>query len=260
MRQNGQIAIVVLLISAIVMTIGLSVSRRTVVETKISTDEEQLKQAFNTAESGIDYYLKTNKVGYTASDNSQANVQVEDVGVGQTIDLGGKVLANKTRLFWLASHTPTGGIDPNNFYGGTRLSLCLDTGFVGAIKIDYFYKVSGSTYEVWRSGFNIGGHTVTNYPNKILTSGCIDIDGNIPLLGGGELGYEPLLLAVRPIGMSTKMVLEGHGNFDFQSQGQNITSTGTVGNNVSQVVKEFSQYQVPTFMIDGLSADNVLSN
>ena len=68
-NSKGQIALVILVISAIVMTIGLSVSKKTVVETKITTDEEQLKQAFNAAESGIDNYLGTGRKTFTASDS-----------------------------------------------------------------------------------------------------------------------------------------------------------------------------------------------
>lgn len=73
--EKGQIALIVLLVSAITMTIGLSLSRKTVTETKIQTDQELLKQAFNTAESGVDYYLGTGKTEYTAPDEkSKADV------------------------------------------------------------------------------------------------------------------------------------------------------------------------------------------
>ncbi|MDD2482862.1 MAG: hypothetical protein PHE71_01085 [Candidatus Shapirobacteria bacterium] len=55
--NQGQIAIIVLLASAILLTLGMSASRKTVTDTKVDTDEELLKEAFNTAESGINNYL-----------------------------------------------------------------------------------------------------------------------------------------------------------------------------------------------------------
>lgn len=260
MKQNGQVAIVVLLISAIVMTIGLSVSKRTVVETKIDTDEEQLKQAFNTAESGIEYYLKTNQTGYTASDNSQANVSVQNVGVGTTINLGGLTGDNKTQFYWLVGHNDTGAINYADTYSGSVINLCVSDAFTGALKIDYFYQ-NGGNYSVWRSGYNaVNNNMVQNYlpVASRVRGGCIAEMIEINIADIPLSGNTPLLLAVRLIGGSTKIILTG--NAVFPSQGENITSTGTVGNNVSQVVKVFNQYRVPVFMIDDITADRVLSN
>jgi len=257
MRQNGQVAIVVLLISAIVMTVGLSVSKRTVVETKIDKDEEQLKQAFNTAESGIEYYLKTSQTTYTASDLSSASVSTEAVGVGRTINLGGIVLDNETQLYWLVGHNDDGTINYNAFYEGTVIDVCVNNNFAGALKIDYFYR-NGGNYSVWRNGYNVANNNMVNGYTRVDpgASNCIpgmkavNID-TIPLSGN-----TPLLLAVRLIGWpSTNLVLRG--DTDFPSQGENITSTGKVGNGVSQVVKVFNRYRVPVYMIDDITAYSV---
>ena len=254
MKQNGQIAIVVLLISAIVMTIGLSVSKRTVVETKINTDEEQLKQAFNTAESGIDYYLKTTLKNYQTTDqSSSALVESTVVGNSPKIDLGGMTLAGKMQYFWLTGHDADGKIN-NSAYAGSVINLCVEKGYEGGLKVDYFYK-TGANYNVWRNGYNIGPNTIVNnyVPTTLDGNGCFALD-NIPLSG-----YTPLLLTIRPVEKSATIVITGNSN--FPAQGEEISSTGTVaGNSVSQVVRVFSQYQVPAFMIDAVTANSVLSN
>jgi Tfp pilus assembly protein PilX len=64
-RESGQVALIVLIVSAVVLTLGLSTSKRTVTENKITTEEGLLKEAFNVAESGIEYYLSTGSTAYT---------------------------------------------------------------------------------------------------------------------------------------------------------------------------------------------------
>jgi len=51
-NQQGQVVLMVLLASALILTLGLSASRQATVETKIDTDQEMLKKAFNAAISG----------------------------------------------------------------------------------------------------------------------------------------------------------------------------------------------------------------
>lgn len=251
-----------LLISAVAMTIGLSVSKRTTVETKIDTDEEQLKQAFNAAESGLDYYLKTNNTSYSSTDNSSsASIGVTSVGVGATVGYGQLTLGNHTANFWLVAHDASGNINLTSYYTGGSLNICVDNVFLQALKIDFFY-VNGGNYYVWRQGYNVGNNTTVNNfvrvdpGNDSCGSGRKLIPvGNIPL-GGGNV---PLLLAVRPIGTSTRLAITGSGSL-FPSQGEEITSTGRIGSGVLQKVKIYNQYRIPSFMIDGVTANNVLSN
>lgn len=64
MKTKGQVALIVLLMSSLVMVIGLTISRRTVGQVKIDTSLEQYKQAFNAAESGMDLALQTEQDGF----------------------------------------------------------------------------------------------------------------------------------------------------------------------------------------------------
>lgn len=62
---QGQVMLAILLLGTFVMTLGLTISKRTIGEIRIDTDEEMLKDAFNVAESGIDYFLKTENGNYS---------------------------------------------------------------------------------------------------------------------------------------------------------------------------------------------------
>ncbi len=254
-KSKGQVVLVVLLASAVVMTLGLSVAKRTVTDTKVDTDEELLKQAFNTAESGVDYYLATGKIGYTAPDGkSVADVNVTNVGGGSTLSSDGLVLTNNAFLFWLIDHNSNGDIG-NSGYKGTNVDICVDDTYSKALKIDYYYRAAGK-YNVSRFGFNFdsnNGTTVNGFTAKVGKGGCINLATNVG---------EPLLLAVTPIGGQTKMVVIDKSGSNFPVQGEEITSIGRAGNivdtntGVNTQVKVLNRYKVPAFMLDAITAGN----
>jgi len=246
--NRGQVALIVLLVSAVVMTVGLSMSERAVVETKIDTDEELLKQAFNAAESGIEYYRGTDSTDYVVGDDrTNVSVTVSDLGGGEQIGLDGYVTKNKAAFFWLVGHEDDGSIDETVIYGGDSLEICTTIGFDGALKIDYFYK-EGGLYKVKRKGINLGGaETVPEFSNETADEGCVVISD---LLTG-----TPLLLVTTPIFGGTELSLKGSGNFPIQ--GEEIRATGTINEEsmgISQRVRVYDVYRIPAFMLDGITA------
>lgn len=254
--EKGQIALIVLLVSAITMTIGLSLSRKTVTETKIQTDQELLKQAFNAAESGVDYYLGTGKTEYTAPDEkSKADVVVSKIGGSTSIDSGGLVLENNTFLFWLVNHNSNGDIG-STFYGGTYVDICVDASFnTQALKVDYFYK-EGNTYKIIRRGFYFG----TTFPNDVYG---FSRGSGATLCGGSNgtrltltAGTTPLLIAIKPIGGNTSVTLKG--TVAFPLQGEEISSTGRAGDltagGVNRKVTVLNRYKIPSFLLEAITA------
>lgn len=263
-NQSGQVALIVLLVSAITMTIGLSLSRKTVTETKIDTDQELLKQAFNAAESGVDYYLGTGKTEYTAPDErSKADVVVNEIGGGTSIDSGGLVLENNTFLFWLSSHNDDGSIG-NTFYIGNYVDICVDAGFTGALKIDYFYKNATGNYKIERKGFYFGGSApsgVSGFNPKIVTTRCSGNSTRFTLTGA-----VPLLIAIKPIGGNTSLSLKSELTVlpPFPLQGQEISSTGRAGDlstaGVNRKVTVLNRYKIPSFLLEAITAHNEVTS
>lgn len=264
--NKGQISLIVLLISAVAMTIGLSVSKKTVTETKIETDEELLKQAFNAAESGVDYYLGTGSTKYTAPDGkTTADVQVQNIGGGETISSEGLVLDKNSMFFWLVNHNSDGSIEsnpnPGDFYGGTSVDICLDTNFNKALKVDYFYK-EGINYKVIRKGYNFDSEnkTIPGFAAKrdSLAGNCnngIKLD----LLAGSV----PLLVVVKPIYGNTNISMIGQAGFPFPYQGVEISSTGRAGDlssGVNRKVKVLNRYMVPSFLLEAITAGGEVSS
>lgn len=56
-RQSGQVGVIVLLISAIILVVGLSIANRTIKETQTTVAQEDSARVFSTAESGIQQAL-----------------------------------------------------------------------------------------------------------------------------------------------------------------------------------------------------------
>jgi hypothetical protein len=266
-NKKGQVALIVLLVSAAVMTIGLSLSKKTVVDTKIDTDEEQLKQAFNAAESGINYYMGTGSTKYISEDNvSIADVSIKNVGQGSTVNFSQYSLVNKTEQYWLVGHLADGSIDFTSYYNGSSISVCIENSFTGSLKVDYLYLDSGSNYQVSRFGYNLTPGYVTGYTNLSPlpgTGGCISgfRQVSIPATFGG--GAKPLLLLVKPIRSGTKLYLLGSGSV-FPVQGIELSSVGRVGNvstGVNRKINVVKLYKIPEFLLDAITTFGcVLSN
>ena len=245
-KQNqGQVAIIVLLASAIILTLGLSASKKTTTETKITSDEESLKQVFNTAESAINSYLNTGSVNYS-TEGTGATIVSSQIGGGsvQTISSEGQILANSNQLFWLVNHEANGGIGVT-YYADSSVNLSVDNGFKGALKIDYFYKDAGGNFGVKRLGCNYNGsNLVTGFSSD--TSSCTTIN-----LSAGS----PLLLSITPIGASTSLTLAGH---NFPVQGEELTANSSSGGDVKTQIKTRYIYQVPSFLLDAITARNTI--
>jgi len=247
---KGQVALIVLVVSAVGMTLGLSLSKKAIVETKIDTDDELLRQAFNAAESGVEYYLGTGEMSYTNTEGENAEVTVTDFGSGQEISSDGFVSQNEKALFWLVGHDVDGEIDYGSHYGGDSVEIRLKDGFAGAVAVDYYYR-DGGVYKVKRYGYNYGGQA----------TGFEDKTGDVSL--SLEAGTTPLLIAVSPFFEGSEITLLGSEN--FPAQGEEIKSVGRVADNsmggVSQQVQVFHRYEVPLFMLSAVSSGgSILSN
>ena len=238
-KQAGQVVLMVLLASALILTLGLSASRQATVETKIDTDQELLKKAFNAAESGIEYYLGTGSIDYSGGENEgSADLSVISVGDAETLSFNNMVLDGSVDYFWLVNHNGDGtlGDGPSDYYtyGASALNVCTVDGSDTKFKIGYYYVNSG-VYEVRNEEEDTSG-------------GCVVVS-----LSGGD----SLLLSVMPIGDSVRIKLTGSSKFPVQ--GEEISSTGKV-EGVNNTVTILNKYVIPTFLLEAVSSGGDVSN
>ena len=246
-KMGGQVVLMVLLASALVLTLGLSASKQATVETKIDTDQELLKKAFNTAESGIEYYLGTGATGVAAykSENNEetANVSVKTVGDSESLSFDNMILNGELDYFWLVKHNNDGSLSELNedYYSRQAdvLNICTVGGENATFKINYYYK-SGLNYKVKSS-------VVTT------SSGCVS---NFNLRVNG-LTVDSLLLSVMPVGSNNKIKLTG--SVKFPVQGEEISSTGLV-QGVNNTVTVLNKYVIPTFLLEAVTSGGDVTN
>lgn len=245
-KQNkGQIAIIVLLVSAIILTLGLSASKSTVTNTKVDTDEELLKTAFNTAESAINNYLSTGSNNYS-TEGSNATVNSTPIGNTNSIPSEGQVMVNTNQLFWLVNHTDKDNVG-TIYYNGGDITLSVDNGFSGALKIDYFYiDKTDSAYKVQRLGCNYNGSSVVNgYDASTVNCSTLTVTDR-----------NPLLIVVTPLGSPTAVTISGNSSFPLQ--GEELTAASGTNSGVKTQIKTRYIYQIPSFFIDAITAKNII--
>lgn len=245
-KQKGQVVLMVLLVSALMMTIGLSVSKSTITETKVDTDEDLLKQAFNTAESGVEYYLSTGNKQYSETDSS-ATITTVNIGGNDEINSGGVVLSGEPFSFWLVNHNIDRTIGTDRFTGSIS-QVCTDSSFNGGLKVDLF-TYDGGNYAINRFGYNMNNGNSVN--------GFSQINGNCT---GPISVSEGMLLVVTPIGGNTKISVSG--DTVFPSQGEEITSIGQMSSGVNTKIVVANRFnEIPPFMLETIVAgDSVLSH
>lgn len=253
--KKGQVAIIVLLVSAVIMTVGLSLSKKATTETKIDTNEELLKKAFNAAESGIDYYLSTGNTAYNAPDSlSSADIVAKNIEASDSnLDFEEYVPAGGSEFYWLVNHLSNGDIGAT-YYNAATVNVC-GRGFTGALEINYFYKI-GTDYGVSRYGYNFGSvNTVDGF--TIAGGDCVTIN----------IVNNPILITITPIFGGGRFYLNGAGTFPIQ--GVEIDSTGKSGGvsvavsgaRVNKKIKVARRYKMPAFMLSGVvSETSVLSD
>lgn len=243
-QSRGQIAIIILLASAIVLTLGLSASKTAVTDTKIDTDEESLKEAFNTAESAINNFLiDTNNTSYS-TEGSSANITFDSIGNANSISSEGQVLANTNQLFWLVKHNENGSVGTSDTdYYPDDFRITADNSSI-ALKIDYFYIDASNNYKVDRFGCYTG-------TNSSLIGFTFDCNQNI-----STTDKKSLLVSVTPLGGSTKITISG--NSDFPSQGEELTAISITDSGVKTQIKTRYVYQLPSFMLDAITAKGMV--
>lgn len=268
MKKNGQVAIIVLLVSALAMSLGLSTSKRTIVDTKIDTDNKDLQEAFNVADSGLNTYLG----GSIGSDNiyysgigSSAKIEVSpllptDINGISSIKFANFVAWGNRAYFWLMDTLADGSLDVSKYYQG-QIRVCVDSNFAGGILIEDFYKTAGGGISVVRSGYNI--------LSSGLIAGFTDLDNTkLVSCGNGMNGFllgvlpQSVLLTASPLSSQNPMLrgssilLQATNGGVFPQQGVLLSAIGAAGS-TQKVVRVEKRRTLPmdlAILLDGVVA------
>lgn len=260
---SGQILLVIVLISTVLLTIGLSVSKVTTQETRVSKLEEDSKRAFAAAEAGLEAALQLQSgsialstvLGEDAGISGQAEIITTDAPSYKAPELK----KDKQLTFYLSGFTPA---DPGN----PDSQGVFDEPFSGNLKIHIDDEASFCT-ETKKHALELTFVNATTTENKISTRKVIELKNCDPQVIEGttdKINYDDIidlsalpshLLFIRLIAPSSEFTgirlqvinSTGDGSENWPTQGKTIISTATTTQtNVSKKIKLFQSYpQLP---------------
>ncbi|MBI2616853.1 hypothetical protein HYW55_01810 [Candidatus Gottesmanbacteria bacterium] len=169
--QKGQVVLLLVLITVIGLTIGLSLISRTVTDVRISSQIEQSGRAFSAAEAGIESALRSGTSNVTSGNVSlpgaSASYSVSPVSVSAATSYHLPLTATgKSQTLWLMAHDDaTGALDESNYYDFTNgIDVCWgsDSSTVPALLVTLFYKDSTGDYSIAKAAFDANASTRGN--------------------------------------------------------------------------------------------------
>ncbi len=257
-RESGQILLIVVLVSSVLLTIGLSISQISTNETKIAKLEEESKKAFKAAEAGIEQSIKDDVVAgkqiqITGGTTENLNVGVT-VNVSKTTNLSANsfqtplIKKDEQYTFYLSDYPSL-----SNEYNGDSLTFYFESNKSTSCSTDStsksaleFTLIYGSTPTVKKYVAEpCGTSRVGGTPNLTTVD---SEDGNfkhkVTISGLSSLTNKKILI-VRTVFSDTKIKIVGSAN--LKDQGKYITSEATTKDtNVTKKVQLFQSYpQIP---------------
>lgn len=260
-NQSGQVLLMIILISSVLLTVGLSMSQIGVNETKISKLEEESKKAFQAAEAGIEKTIEELKDNPDYTGIPRNSIDLNNVGVSTEVTTATGtefktpvIKKDDQYTFYLASYDAKNNIWGTSYTGNLTFYLnsnqraCPASGHQGvpAIELTYIYG-TGNSYSTKKymiapcggfSGTNVlqtvdGSYTLNSSTFKHKTNATLATPANAKIVVARVL-YADTIIGFK-------------GSADLVEQGKFITSTATsASNNVSKKVELFQSLpQIP---------------
>lgn len=254
---DGQVVLVILLLMAVILTIGLSIASRSVTDIKISQQTQEATRALWVAQAGLEKAIKANlgTAGEEMLGDIPYNVSKTALGGGGEFVYPGKISADDTKTFWLVGHNSSGQIDESEKYQGSKLTVYWGEGLVTpALEITYIYKDNAGKFYFVRYAFDPqsrtpptqfsspgGGGVVAG--RSFAFSGEINTPGNIPYLLKLKLLYNDV---PAPIGLKSQ-----NDTFVFPTQGNCFEATAIIPeSNITKRLNECRLWQATPQIFD----------
>lgn len=239
-KESGQTVLVVLLVMAVMLTIGLSVVSRSVTDIKISQQSQEAARALWVAQAGLEKAVKANAQTDSGILNSISYQVSRQELSGEEFIFPEKVGRDEIKTFWLVSHdSENGQISESEKYEGSKLTVYWGesadlSDSTPALEATYLYKNGGSFYfkrftfdpfsaRSPSSHFSSAGNGDVVLGKNFPFSGVIDV--SVP----GQPGAIPYLLRLRLIyGEDLVSVGVKAQNRIFPSQGRCYESTAQI--------------------------------
>ncbi len=259
-NSSGQIVLILVLITVVGLTIGLSLISRTVTDVRISSQIEESGRAFSAAEAGVENALKVVNVfptGTTKSvtlNDASADYTVSDIGGNSSLYTFPLTEANSSQLLWLVNHNSDGSLGTAYYPTTETLDICWGTtGNNSALEFSLYYK-TGTTYKIAKSAFDpdisrgnnfnpadkVGNYCNSVYPYKHTVNFISDFS----VLGTDVL----LVLRMTPVYEGTSIGVLPAASLPVQ--GNQIKSVGKSSTGVIRKIQVNKTYNLLPGLLD----------
>ena len=265
--DEGQIVLILVLITVVGLTIGLSLISRTITDIRISSQIEQSSRAFSAAEAGIETALRGNiAIGPTGTINlegASANYKVRQLG-GNTDDYNTPLTeVGSNQTLWLVDHNPDNSINESGYSYPVNsiLEICFGSvpGSDPAVLVSIFYK-DGNEYKVAKKAYDsvsrsngfmmadvLGGYCEGKFPFRKLIIPSTDADSTTD-----DFEIDPasifLFLRLQPIYSATAFTVSPQSILPVQ--GRIIDSIGQTETGVVRKIQVVQGYPVLPALLD----------
>lgn len=249
--EKGQTILVMLLLVAVILTIGLSVVSRSVTDVRISSQTQESARAFWVAQAGLEKAIRTGA--------GESNIPVGDVrytvtksilGEGLTFDFPDKIEAQQIVNVWLVNHDTDGQILLGERYAGTNLILywgdpddisLADQNLKPAIEATLIYQNSSDKFYSHKYAFDpFSGRSVQTNFSPTVASDNPSFAYMATISFADALNYnKPYLVTLKLLFNTTPKPVRVKGSVNLFSQGNCFTSAAVISSsNVSRTVRE----------------------
>lgn len=253
--------LMLVLITIVGLTIGLSLISRTVTDIRISSQIEQSSRAFSAAEAGIENALRGAVVGQPGSvtlPDATGSYSVAEIGNSTSVLEYPVTSPVNTQTLWLIDHNVDGTLNESatSYSPSSDIDICwgTDPNITPAIILNLYYK-SGTTYKVARGAYDQNAASRGNYFDSVDSVGNY-CSGNYrfkkTITSTTTFGLAPtdklLMLRIQPVYENTTIAVKPYAALPLQ--GKVITSVGQTTTGVARKIKVTQGYNVLPSLLD----------
>lgn len=260
--SRGQVILIILLVTVVGLTIGLSLVSRTIQDVQLSSQISESQKAFSAAESGIEAALTgsdltSSPVNLTLNGGS-ANYTVTEIGGSDDPVSIPNIKNGDSYTLWLVDHESDGTVAtlPQEAYT-SELDVCFGDGINGTtpaleLTLLYYDTAASNAFRIAKAAFdpdavsrdnNFSSVTVDTSENttckyKADISNWSTVFGVNPSTGSQVL----VSLSIKPVYDGTSLTIIPGSGGSLPSQGKLISSTGKTSSGVARKINVLQGY------------------
>lgn len=288
LNDSGQVVLLLVLVTVVGLTIGLSLISRTVTDVRISSQIEQSGRAFTAAESGVETALQGINVGQLnpagtidiPGSGSTATYKVSFLGGSSALLISPLIEAEESQTIWFTAHDTQSRnltFPYTNYNTAPNFDICWGSNagdIEPAVELTMYYYVNppppvvpGTEYRIAKLAYDSdpvrrSGSSGNNFsasdPTGNYCGGGFRFRKTITTVTtvgmdnfGMAMTDNPLVLKVKALYNNTKIAIQpNNDSFSLPVQGDVITSVGQTSTGVARKIQVINGFKTLPALMD----------